>query len=85
MLFAATAVAKTCNEDSCHVNNCNFDKGIIRFGRTNGSIVSKGHYLSRISHDKITYINQGNRKRKDNSNRGVPYHSPCTMMSDNQL
>lgn len=85
MLFAATAVAKTCNEDSCSVNNCNFEKGIIRFGRTDGSIVSNGLYRTRISHDKITCINQGNWKRPGNSNRGKPYRSPCTKMSDKYL
>jgi hypothetical protein len=84
MLQTTTAVAKTCNEDSCPVNNCNFDKG-LSFVRTDGSIVSNGRYRTRISHDKITCIDQGNWKRPGNSSRDKPYRSPCTMMSDKHL
>jgi len=84
MLQTTTAVAKSCNEDSCPVNNCTFDKG-LSFGRTDGSIVSNGRYRTRISHDKITCINQGNWKRPGNSSRGKPYRSPCTMMNDKHL
>ena len=62
--------------------NCKFNNGVIIFGRSDGSIISKGFFRIRIPHERINCYNQGNWEKPGNSSRGVPYRSPCEMMSE---
>jgi hypothetical protein len=82
VLSTTTVVAQTCVVGDCSKNGCSFDKGIIKFGRTDGTLVSERNFRTRIPHERINCHSQGNWQRPGNSSRGVPYRSPCTVMSD---
>lgn len=82
VLSTTTVVAQTCVVGDCQKSGCSFDKGIIRFGRADGTLVTESHFRIRIPHENINCHNQGSWERPGNSSRGVPYRSPCTKMRD---
>ena len=81
-LFAAGAAAQACNGNSCPISNCNFNKGVVKFGRTDGSLITAGPFKIRVTDHNMDCVNKGNWQRPGNSSRGKPYRSPCAKKKD---
>jgi hypothetical protein len=81
-LFAVGATAQACNGNSCPISNCNFNKGVIRFGKTDGTLVTNGPFKIRVRDRNMDCVNKGNWQRPGNSSLGKPYRSPCVKKKD---
>jgi len=83
IFFALVSVDATlCESDKCTSSACLFEDGQIRFGRTDGSVISSDHFKIKVSHKNIECIDAGNWYKPGNSSLGKPYRSPCTKLHD---
>lgn len=81
-LFAAGAAAQACNGNSCPISNCNFKNGVVKFGKTDGSLITAGPFKIRVKDHNMDCVNKGNWQRPGNSSLGKPYRSPCAKKKD---
>ena len=81
-LTFACVDANVCESDKCTSSICLFEDSQIRFGRTDGSIISSDNFKVRVSHKNAVCVDAGNWYKPGNSSLGKPYRSPCTKLKE---